>query len=105
MRKVYAASIVWKGILGGGIIVEDDKMTYRTGKLFIPERIKNLEMKFCEIQMIRCGWLLCFPSIEVILPAESYRFILFNRRSLLKTLKRLSSIPFVETSAFPKRKD
>ena len=39
MRKVYAASIIWKSVLGGGIIAEGDKMTYRTGKLLVPEKI------------------------------------------------------------------
>lgn len=86
MRKVYAASIIWKGVLGGGIITEDDKMTYRTGKLLIPEKIKNLEMKYCDIQSIICGRILLFPTIEVVLPEESYKFIVFNRKGLLKNI-------------------
>ena len=79
MRKVYAASIIWKGVLGGGIITEDDKMTYRTGKLLIPE-------KYCDIQSIICGRILLFPTIEVVLPEESYKFIVFNRKGLLNNI-------------------
>lgn len=86
MRKVYAASIIWKSVLGGGIIAEGDKMTYRTGKLLIPEKIKNLEMKYCDIQSIICGRILFFPTIKVVLPEESYKFIVFNRKGLLKNI-------------------
>lgn len=90
MRSVYAASIIWRGILGGGIIVESDKMTYKTGKLLLPENIKNLEMPYSIIKEITAGYFLCFPIIDVVLPTEHYKFIVFNRRRLLKQIHHLS---------------
>lgn len=88
MKKVYIASIVKNGILGGGIVVEDDKMTYKTGKVTVSDSIRNLEMKYSNIKEIISGRMLCFPTIEVICDTERFKFIVFNRRHLLKDLKQ-----------------
>lgn len=50
MKQYYVASLCRNGILGGGIVADDDGITYKTGKVNVSPKLRNLEMKYRNIR-------------------------------------------------------
>ena len=81
MKQYFVASIILNGILGGAVIADDEGLTFKTGKLTVPAGIRNLEMKYEDIQGISRSWFWFFPIFNVALTnGDSYRFIIFGSR-------------------------
>ena len=81
MKQYYVASLCREGILGGGIVADDDGITYKTGKVTVSSRFRNLEMKYRNIQDFSQKWVLCFPVFSIAMnDGEIYRFIIFSPR-------------------------
>ncbi len=79
MKQYFIASICREGILGGGIVADDEAITYKTGKVTVSPKIKNLEMKYRDIQGFTKKWVFCFPVFSIVMnDGETYKFILFN---------------------------
>lgn len=89
MKYICAASILCDyGVLGGGLFADADALFYRTGKLTIPNELRNLRMPFAEIRhaVISRRWLL-MPVLRVELGSgEQYRFLVFSRRNAERIL-------------------
>lgn len=60
MRKAFMCSLCHNGILGGGLYLDNQSITYRTQKLTVDEKYKNLVLPLDEIIKIRWKWVI-FP--------------------------------------------
>ncbi len=81
MKQVFIASICREGILGGGIVADDEAITYKTGKATVSPRLKNLEMKYGDIRGFTKKWVFCFPVFSIEMnDGENYKFIIFNTK-------------------------
>lgn len=79
MKQYYVASLCRKGILGGGIVADDEGITYKTGKVTVSEKFRNLEMKYRNIRDYAKKWVLCFPVFTISMnDGENYTFIIFS---------------------------
>ncbi|MBQ6451561.1 MAG: hypothetical protein IJJ29_06525 [Solobacterium sp.] len=79
MKQYYVASLCRKGILGGGIVADDEGITYKTGKVTVSEKFRNLEMKYRNIRDYAMKWVLCFPVFTISMnDGENYKFIIFS---------------------------
>ena len=79
MKQYYVASLCREGILGGGIMADDEGITYKTGKVTVSEKYRNLEMKYRDIQDYSRKWVLCFPVFTISMnDGENYKFIIFS---------------------------
>lgn len=89
MKKYFVVSLIKNGILGGGIIADSEAATYRTGKLTVPQKYRNLVMKYNEISEVKSGWAFILPTVTIKMKnGEEYKFaIFFSRRRLIDTLK------------------
>ncbi|MBQ4536088.1 MAG: hypothetical protein II994_00555 [Lachnospiraceae bacterium] len=87
MQKYFIVSLCRNGILGGGIIVDEQKITYKTRKLTVPDKLKNLEMRYEDITEISTGWLLFLPTVTIkVKDSESYKFVVFARKKFVGIL-------------------
>ncbi|MBR1701358.1 MAG: hypothetical protein IJ716_05325 [Lachnospiraceae bacterium] len=87
MKRYFIASLCREGILGGSIVVGDEGITYKTGKVTVSPKLKNLEMKYRNIQDFSKKWVFCFPVFSVIMnDGENYKFIVFNPRQFYSLL-------------------
>lgn len=90
MKKHFSVSLCKNGILGGGLTVDEKGATYRTGKLTVDPKYRNLNMPFADLTAISKGRLLFFPTFTFQMKnGESHQFIVFARkrfRSFLHTL-------------------
>lgn len=90
MKKVFVASLCKNGILGGGLYVENNRITYRTNKITVPAQLKHLTLDIKEIQEISSGWLFFFPTITIHMKNhKEWKFIVFRRNEFFKTLREL----------------
>ena len=88
MKQYFIASICREGILGGGIVADDEALTFKTGKVTVSPRLRNLEMKYRDIRNFSRGWLACFPTVTVrMADGESYKFIVFRPGSFCGLLE------------------
>ena len=84
----YAASLCWHGLLGGGLILDDERVTYRTGKITVPPEIRNLALPFCRIQNVEKSKALFLPTVTIRMKdGNEWKFLVFGRNSFLNRLK------------------
>lgn len=87
-NKTYIASLCRNGILGGGIYVEDEGVRYRTGKVTVPAKFRNLLMRYEEISDVVPDSFGFLPTVSINMKdGESYRFLVFGRKSFIETVK------------------
>lgn len=85
MKKYFIVSLCRNGLLGGGIVVDENKITYKTGKLTIPDKFRNLEMRYSEIEGFSVGRLLGLPTVTIKMKdSESYKFVVFARKKFMR---------------------
>ena len=80
MKKSFMCSLIChNGILGGGIYIENSAITYKTNKLTIDRKYKNLVLPIDEIRELSWKWII-FPIATLLMASgEEYKFIIFNK--------------------------
>ncbi len=79
MKQYFIASICREGILGGGIVADDESITFKTGKVTVSSKLKNLEIRYSSIQSFSEKRVLCLPVFTIELNSgENYKFIIFS---------------------------
>ncbi|MBO5127797.1 MAG: hypothetical protein J6D10_09530 [Clostridia bacterium] len=79
MPKVFVCSLCHGGILGGGLYLTPESLTYRTQKLTVDAKYRNLKLPLNEIQDLTWKWIL-FPTATFRMNnGEEYRMIIFNK--------------------------
>lgn len=84
MRKAFVCSLCRNGILGGGLYLDRQSVTYRTNKLTVDPKYRNLILPLNEIQSLTWKWIV-FPVADFqMADGETYRFLLFNKPRFMK---------------------
>lgn len=93
MKKVFCASLCREGILGGGLYVSEAGVTYRTGKVTVPDRFRRLEMHKDDIRQVCKGRMLGFPLVTFQMNSdEEFKFIVFRRETFFNTLREMGVV-------------
>lgn len=87
VKKTFSVSLCKNGILGGWIVVGEVSMVYKTGKVTIPEKYRNLVMEYKDVLSVTEGNMLFLPTIIVKMKnEEEYKFIVYSKKRFLETL-------------------
>lgn len=80
MKKSFMCSLICPGgILGGGIYIDENSITYKTNKLTVDRKYKNLVLPISEICELSWKWMI-FPIATIkITGGEQFKFIIFNK--------------------------
>ena len=82
--KSFVCRLCQGGILGGVLYLDSTALTYKTNKLTIDKKYRNLVLPMSEIKKIAWKWIV-FPVATVLMKnGESYKFIIFNKRRFEK---------------------
>ncbi len=77
--KSFVCSLCHNGILGGVLYLDSQSLTYKTNKLTVDARYRNLSLPMQEIKEISWKWIV-FPVATVYMKnGEEYKFIIFNK--------------------------
>lgn len=80
MKKAFICSIICNnGILGGGLYIEDHAITYKTNKLTVDRKYRNLVLPMNEICEISWKWIIVPIATIKMSSGEEYKFIIFNK--------------------------
>jgi hypothetical protein len=82
--KSFVCSLCHNGILGGGLYLDNTSLTYKTNKLTVDKKYRNLVLPMSEIKDVTWKWMI-FPVATVSMKSgESYKFIVFNAKRFKK---------------------
>ena len=90
MRKVFMCSLIHKGIIGGGLYLDSDEVMYVCQKLTVDKKYKKLVLPLSEIKEISWQWVLFPIATFHMTSAETYKFIIFNKKRFEKWYQVLS---------------
>ena len=79
MEKAFVCSLCHNGILGGALYLTSDSLTYKTNKLTVHPKYRNLVLPLRDIQTITWKWILFPVATFCMSNGESFSFIIFNR--------------------------
>ena len=79
MRKVFLCSLCYKGILGGGLYLEPESLTFRTNKLTVSEKLRNLVLPLKQIEDVTWKWIVFPVATFRMKNGEAYKMIIFNK--------------------------
>ena len=82
--KSFVCSLCKNGILGGGLYMDQQYLTYRTNKLTVDKKYRKLVLPLQEITGITWKWIV-FPVATVDMKSgERYTFLIFNKNRFEK---------------------
>lgn len=84
MKKSFMCSLCHKGILGGGLYVDEHDVTYKTNKLTVDKKYRNLVLPINEIEEIDWKWIIFPVATFYISNGEKYTIIIFNKPRFIK---------------------
>ena len=88
MKRVFIASLCHDGILGGGIIADDEAIVYKTNKITVSAECRNIVMKYEDIQTYSLKHVFFFPVFTICLKdGKQYTYIVFSARKFIELLK------------------
>ncbi len=90
MIKTFICSLCHNGILGGGLYLDGQSVTYKTNKLTVEKKFRNLVLPIREIEEI--SWKrIVFPLATFRMKnGEVYKFIIFNQSRFIKWFRKYS---------------
>ena len=89
MEKMYVASLCYSGgLLGGGLFLDDERVTFRSTKLQVPPEIRNMPLRYCRIRRVEKSKALFLPTVTVEMEdGRERKFLVFGRGGFLTNLK------------------
>lgn len=79
MRKAFVCSLCHKGILGGGLYLDETSVTYRTNKLTVDKKYRNLVLPLSEIQEVTWKRIVFPVAAFHMASGDVYKFLIFNK--------------------------
>ena len=89
MGKMYMASLCYGGgLLGGGLFLDDERVTFRSTKLQVPPDIRNMPLPYCRIRRVEKSKALFLPTVTIEMEdGRERKFLVFGRGGFLANLK------------------
>ena len=93
MKKSFMCSLIChNGIIGGVICIEDNSVTYKTNKLTVDRKYRNLVLPIEGVCELSWKWVI-FPVATLrITGGEEYKFIIFNKGRFDKCYAEVKSL-------------
>ena len=91
MKKYFICSLCHNGILGGGLIVDDNSVTYKTNKLTVAPEYRNLVLPLKEIRDITWKQSLFPVATFHMANGKEFRFLIFAMNHFIKHYQAVSN--------------
>ena len=83
-QKSFICSLCRSGILGGGLYIDPQSLTYRTNKLTVDAKYRNLVLPLKDIEKLTWKQILFPVATFHMNNNEKYTIIIFNKPRFLK---------------------
>ena len=88
--KSFVCSLCHNGILGGMLYLDGSSLTYKTGKLTVDSKYRNLVLPLSNIKEISWQWMILPVATVHTRIGEDYKFIIFYKPRFEKWFKEYS---------------
>ena len=88
--KRFICSLCHKGILGGMLYLDKESVVYRTNKLTVNEKYRNLVLPRKDIAKITWKWIIVPIATFFMKDGEVYKMIIFNKGRFQKYYQEYS---------------
>ena len=88
--KRFICSLWHKGILGGMLYLDKESVVYRTNKLTVNEKYRNLVLPRKDITKITWKWIIVPVATFFMKDGEVYKMIVFNKGRFQKYYQEYS---------------
>ena len=90
--KSFVCSLCLGGIIGGALYLDSRSLTFKTGKITVDKKYRNLVLPLKEIKDISWKQIL-FPVAEIRMQSgEVYKFIIFNKPRFERWFREYSGL-------------
>ena len=79
MAKAFMCSLCHNGILGGGLYLDAESVTYKTQKLTVDAKYRNLVLPMQDIQALTWKQIIFPLATFQMKNGERFRFLIFNK--------------------------
>ena len=80
MKSYFIASLVRNGLIGGGLLLNDRVVTYKTNKLTVDVKYRNLVLPYDQIASVTWKRILFPVAAFQMKNGESYAFLIFSQK-------------------------
>ncbi|MBE6925849.1 MAG: hypothetical protein E7461_03300 [Ruminococcaceae bacterium] len=88
MKSAFVCSLCHKGIIGGALYLEPETITFRTNKLTVDKKYRNLVLPRQEIKEVSWKHIL-FPVATFHMEnGDNYKMIIFNKSRFCKCYQK-----------------
>ena len=84
MKKAFMCSLCHNGLLGGGLYLDSETLTYKTNKLTVDKKLRNLVLPLNEIDEVTWKQIVFPVATFRIKNGEEYKIMIFNKARFLK---------------------
>ena len=79
MKKYFVVSFCHNGVLGGGLIVDDESITYKTGKVTVEPWVRDFHLEKDQMERIEWKWVIFPKATFYMKDGSKYSFLIFNK--------------------------
>ena len=87
MGKTFVCSLCRNGIIGGGLYIDEQSITYSTQKLTVSPLYRNLVLPMNEIRELSWSQMVVPVAAISMKDGECYKFIIYWRFCLITTVR------------------
>lgn len=91
MGKTFVCSLCRNGIIGGGLYIDEQSITYSTQKLTVSPLYRNLVLPMNEIRELSWSQMVVPVAAISMKDGECYKFIIYNKSGFEKAYKQYSN--------------
>ena len=91
MGKTFVCSLCRNGIIGGGLYIDEQSITYSTQKLTVRPLYRNLVLPMNEIRELSWSQMVVPVAAISMKDGECYKFIIYNKSGFEKAYKQYSN--------------
>ena len=84
MRKAFMCSLCHNGILGGGLYLDNQAVTYVCQKFTVDRKYRKIVLPLNEIKEVTWKWIVFPIATFCMRNGARYRFLIFNKRRFEK---------------------
>ena len=84
MKKAFMCSLCHNGLLGGGLYLDSETLTYKANKLTVDKKLRNLVLPLNEIDEVTWKQIVFPVATFRMKNGEEYKIMIFNKIRFLK---------------------
>lgn len=84
MKHYFMCSLCHNGVLGGVLIVDEQSVNYKTGKVTVERKYRDIVLKRDDILSISWKWAIFPKATFTMKNGEKYSFLIINKSRFMK---------------------